>query len=774
MFELTDINNLSEEDVKLRYITPAIENAGWSHSDIRMEYFYTDGRINVINDKAKKGKRKKIDYLLNYNDNNPLAIVEAKDLTHTYDHGIQQGIDYAMGIKKAKMLEVPFVYSTNGQKFLEHDILTGEERTLPMQNFPSKEEMWDRYKKEKGLSGKQIKVIKESYYSSRDSCSPRYYQRIAINRSVEAIANGRRRVLLVMATGTGKTFTAFQIVYRLLKAGIKHRVLYLADRNILVDQALSDDFSPLSNIATKVQGGKMDSAYQIHFALYQQLAGREEEEGNEPFRQFSRDYFDLVVIDEAHRGSAKADSQWRKILDYFDGPNVTHFGMTATPKEEKGASNIDYFGEPIYTYSLKQGINDGFLAPYRLIRVNLDVDVNGFRPSKGEKDARGQVIKDKLYTSNDFDKNMIIEDRTKKVAHYLSEYLKQNNARFDKTIIFCENIDHAERMRRALINENMDLLKRDPRYVMKITGDDDIGKSQLSNFEDVTSKYPTLVTTSKLLTTGVNVKTCKIIVLDQSINSMTDFKQIIGRGTRLDETHGKEFFTIIDFRGASRLFADPKFDGEPENIIDSTNYRNSNNSVSCSKEGESSSVNEHRSHQYVVTNRKVKILNDQVQYLDSDGHLITTSLRDYTRKNILGKYATLDEFLKEWHSTENKQLLLNDMEKNGIYYKEIISDEKLEDLDPFDLIVHLAYNQKPLTKTERVRNVKRSGLLNKYQGAARKILEDLLDKYKNDGIEDLENNEVLSLPKFEKYGGPVKIVFSFGGKKQYQNAIGRL
>lgn len=771
MFELTDVNNLSEEDVKLRYITPAIENAGWSHSDIRMEYFYTDGRINVINDKAKKGKRKKIDYLLNYNDNNPLAIVEAKDLTHTYDHGIQQGIDYAMGIKKAKMLEVPFVYSTNGQKFLEHDILTGEERTLPMQNFPSKEEMWDRYKKEKGLSGKQIKVIKEPYYSSRDSRSPRYYQRIAINRSVEAIANGRRRVLLVMATGTGKTFTAFQIVYRLLKAGIKHRVLYLADRNILVDQALSDDFSPLSNIATKVQGGKMDSAYQIHFALYQQLAGREEEEGDEPFRQFSRDYFDLVVIDEAHRGSAKADSQWRKILDYFDGPNVTHFGMTATPKEEKGASNIDYFGEPIYTYSLKQGINDGFLAPYRLIRVNLDVDVNGFRPSKGEKDARGQVIKDKLYTSNDFDRNMIIEDRTKKVAHYLSEYLKQNNERFDKTIIFCEKIDHAERMRRALINENMDLVKRDPRYVMKITGDDDIGKSQLSNFEDVTSKYPTLVTTSKLLTTGVNVKTCKIIVLDQSINSMTEFKQIIGRGTRLDETHGKEFFTIIDFRGASRLFADPKFDGEPENIIDSTNSRNLNNSVSRSKEGESSSVNEYRSHQYVVTNKKVKILNDQVQYLDSDGHLITTSLRDYTRKNILGKYATLDEFLKEWHSTENKQLLLNDMEKNGIYYKEIISDEKLKDLDPFDLIVHLAYSQRPLTKTERVRNVKRSGLLNKYQGAARKILEDLLDKYKNDGIEDLENNEVLSLPEFEKYGGPVKIVFSFGGKKQYQNAI---
>ncbi|MRG74653.1 EcoAI/FtnUII family type I restriction enzme subunit R [Limosilactobacillus reuteri] len=772
---------LSEEDVKTRYITPAIEDKGWTPQDWRMEYEYTDGRITVVNNTTKRGERKKIDYLLNYHENVPLAIIEAKDLRHTYDHGMQQGIDYAEGLKHAKSLQVPFVYASNGEAFLEHDMLTGKERKLAMNEFPTKEELWERFKQEKGLTPNQIKVINEPYYSTRESRKPRYYQRIAINRSVNAITNGQRRVMLVMATGTGKTFTAFQIVYRLLQSGIKKRVLYLADRNILVDQAMTDDFSPLLSKATKVQGGKMDSSYQIHFALYQQLAGREEDAGHEPFRQFKPDFFDLVVIDEAHRGSAKKDSQWRKILDYFDGPNVTHFGMTATPKNEKGASNIDYFGEPIYTYSLKQGIDDGFLAPYRVIRVNFDVDINGFRPTKGEKDANGQVIEDRQYTSKDFDRTMIIADRTKKVAKYVSDYLKKNHERFNKTIIFCEDIDHAERMRTALVNENADLVRQNPKYVMKITGDDKVGKSQLSNFEDVTSKYPVLVTTSKLLTTGVNVKTCKLIVLDQNINSMTEFKQIIGRGTRLDEAHGKTFFTIMDFKGVSRLFADPKFDGEPEDTViddDGQGGVNFNNGDKKADKKEKSDIGDKVSEgrtKYLVNNKQVQIVNSQAEYLDADGKLITTSLRDYTKKNVLGQYATLDKFIEKWRKSDNKQELLDDMENHGIFYKEIISDENLKDLDPFDLLVHLAYNQKPLSKSERVANVKKSGLLDKYQGEARTILETLLDKYKNDGIEELESRKTLSLPEFEQYGGPVKIILKvFGGKKNYQNAVSEM
>lgn len=769
------MGNLSEEDVKNRYITPAIQRVGWKSTDYRMEYPYTDGRITVINNYTKQNSRKKIDYLLNYRENYPLAIIEAKDLKHTYNHGIQQGIGYAEGLKHAKSLEVPFVYATNGRSFLEHDMLTGQERSLAMDEFPTKEAMWQRYKKEKGLSQEELQVVEEPYYSTREANQPRYYQRIAINRTVQAIASGRQRALLVMATGTGKTFTAFQIVYRLLQAGFKKRVLYLADRNILVDQAMTGDFSPLLGKATKVQKGKLDSSYQIHFALYQQLAGRDEDEGHEPFRQFKPDFFDLVVIDEAHRGSAKADSQWRKILNYFDGPNVTHFGMTATPKNEKGVSNIDYFGEPIYTYSLKQGIDDGFLAPYRVIRVNLDVDVTGYRPNKDERDANGELIEDREYTASDFDRKLVIDDRTKQVAHYVSGYLKQNEARLDKTIVFCEDIDHANRMRMAFVNENTDLVSHDPRYIMKITGDDNDGKAQLSNFEDVSSKYPTIAVTSKLLTTGVNVKTCKLIVLDQSINSMTEFKQIIGRGTRIDKAHGKEFFTIIDFKGATRLFADPSFDGEPDKVIEDGGNNVPSQLTYAPRSGDDGddmgSENKPRN-KYYVKNRKVRVLNDQVEYLDASGHLVTTSLRDYTKKNILGQYATLDKFLEAWHTNGNKQKLLDKMEQNGIFYQEIINDEKLTDMDPFDLIVHLAYNQKPLSKSERVIHLKKSGLLDKYQGAAREILETLLTMYQNDGIQELENNQVLSLPEFERYGGPFKIIVNlFGGKKQYQDAV---
>lgn len=752
---------LSEEDIKNRYISPAIfETAKWNKSDSLMEYSYTDGRINVVNNVVKRGKQKRVDYLLHYKPNYPLAVVEAKDRKNhpSPSAGLQQGIDYA------KDLKVPFAYASNGDAFAEHDMIKGTERTLELDEFPTKEELWQRYQRELSLSPEQIKAIEVPFYSSRDTYAPRYYQRIAINRTVEKIANGQRRVMLVMATGTGKTYTAFQIVYRLLKAGIKHRVLYLADRNILVDQAMSDDFGPLSGKITKVQGGKLDSSYPIQFALYQQLVGKEEDAGHEPFRQFKPNFFDLVVIDEAHRGSARADSQWHKILEYFDGPNVTHFGMTATPKREKGASNIDYFGEPIYTYSLKQGIEDGFLAPYKVVRVNLDVDVNGFHPLKGETDKHGRIFDKKLYTSSDFDRSLIIEQRTERVAKYVSDYMKDNNSRWDKSIIFCEDVEHAERMRQAFVNENSDLVAQDSRYVMQITGDDKEGKAQLSNFEDVTSKFPTIVTTSKLLTTGVNVKTCKIIVLDSNINSMTEFKQIIGRGTRLDPEHGKEYFTIIDFRGVSRLFADPAFDGEPIEIADG------NNSSGHDRKNSGSEVNEGLHTKYEVSH-SVKVLGDQTQYLDDHGDLITTSLTDYTKKNILGKYATLDKFLQDWNSATKKQELLDSLEEHGILYQEIMKQENIKDLDPFDLIVHLAYNQKPLTKAERINNVKKSGLLDKYQGAAREILNKLIDKYKNNGIADLESNQVLSLPEFDQYGGAVKIMLTFGGKKNYENII---
>ena len=752
---------LSEEDIKNRYISPAIfETAKWNKSDSLMEYSYTDGRINVVNNVVKRGKQKRVDYLLHYKPNYPLAVVEAKDRKNhpSPSAGLQQGIGYA------KDLKVPFAYASNGDAFAEHDMITGTERTLELDEFPTKEELWQRYQRELSLSPEQIKAIEVPFYSSRDTYAPRYYQRIAINRTVEKIANGQRRVMLVMATGTGKTYTAFQIVYRLVKAGIKHRVLYLADRNILVDQAMSDDFGPLSGKITKVQGGKLDSSYPIQFALYQQLVGKEEDAGHEPFRQFKPNFFDLVVIDEAHRGSARADSQWHKILDYFDGPNVTHFGMTATPKREKGASNIDYFGEPIYTYSLKQGIEDGFLAPYKVVRVNLDVDVNGFHPLKGETDKHGRIFDKKLYTSSDFDRSLIIEQRTERVAKYVSDYMKDNNSRWDKSIIFCEDVEHAERMRQAFVNENSDLVAQDSRYVMQITGDDKEGKAQLSNFEDVTSKFPTIVTTSKLLTTGVNVKTCKIIVLDSNINSMTEFKQIIGRGTRLDPEHGKDYFTIIDFRGVSRLFADPAFDGEPIEIADG------NNSSGHDRKNSGSEVNEGLHTKYEVSH-SVKVLGDQTQYLDDHGDLITTSLTDYTKKNILGKYATLDKFLQDWNSATKKQELLDSLEEHGILYQEIMKQENIKDLDPFDLIVHLAYNQKPLTKAERINNVKKSGLLDKYQGAAREILNKLIDKYKNNGIADLESNQVLSLPEFDQYGGAVKIMLTFGGKKNYENII---
>ena len=752
-------SNLSEEDVKNRYISPAIfKNDKWKTEDCRMEYSYTDGRIYLLNEETHRHRCKKVDYLLFACPNNPIAVVEAKDLNHSVDYGLQQGMHYADDLK------VPFVYSSNGTGFVEHDMLTGRECYLSLDEFPTKNELWKRYQIEENLTPQQLKLIDEPYYSSRDTYSPRYYQQIAINKSVEAIANGRNRILLVMATGTGKTYTAFQIVYRLLMSGVKKRILYLADRNLLVDQAMTTDFSPLLSKATKIKNHKMDSSYQLYFALYQQLIGSVNDKGHEPFRQFKPNFFDMVIIDEAHRGSASEDSEWRRILDYFDGPQVTHLGMTATPKNDEKASNINYFGKPIYTYSLKQGIEDGFLAPYRLIRVNLDVDINGYQPHKNQLDKNGNLLENKLYTVNDFDRTLVIDQRTKSVAKYVSDYLKKHHRRFDKTIIFCADIDHARRMRAALVAENTDLVKQYPNYVMQITGDEKEGKEQLGNFEDPKQKAPTLVTTSKLLTTGVNVKTCKLIVLDQPLNSIIEFKQIIGRGTRLDPKNGKTFFTIMDFRGVSRLFADPNFDGYPleeQNIT--KHYFNKNKKSSGTTD-----------HQKLYVDQPVKVVNDYVEYLDEDGKLITTSLRDYTKKTILKKYATLDSFLKKWHNTSNKSAFLKLLEEEGIYCNEIIADEHLQDIDPFDLILNLAYNQKPLTKSERVNNVKKSKLFSQYQTKAREIINHLLDKYRNDGVIELENTKVLGLPEFEKFGSPMKIAQEFGGLKEFNNAMNEI
>lgn len=752
-------DSLSEEDVKNRYISPAIfENAKWKREDCRMEYSYTDGRIYLLNQQVCRHKRKKVDYLLFRCPNNPIAVVEAKDMKHSVDYGLQQGMQYA------EDLDVPYIYASNGTGFVEHDMLTGKECYLALNEFPTKAALWQRYQIEKNLSPKQLQLVDEPYYSSRDTYPPRYYQRIAINKSVNAIANGSNRVLLVMATGTGKTYTAFQIVYRLLMSGIKKRILYLADRNLLVDQAMTSDFSPLLSKATKVKNHKMDSSYQLYFALYQQLIGGVDDKGHEPFRQFQPNFFDMVVIDEAHRGSASEDSEWRRILEYFDGPNVTHFGMTATPKNDEKGSNINYFGKPIYTYSLKQGIDDGFLAPYRLIRVNLDIDVNGYRPHEGEKDINGKVIENKLYTTNDFDRTIVINQRTKRVAQYISDYLKKNHRRFDKTIIFCEDTEHARRMRNALVAENTDLIRQYPNYVMQITGDEKIGKAQLSNFEDVAQKIPTLVTTSKLLTTGVNVKTCKLIVLDQPLNSMIEFKQIIGRGTRIDVKNGKEFFTIMDFRGVSRLFSDPDFDGEPMEEQKTPEHSTFSRRKRTSPSGPGRQ-------KFYVDNQSVKVINDYVEYLDKDGHLVTTSLRDYTKKNILQKYATLDLFLKKWHSMPNKNEFLQILEEEGIYCQEIIADEHLQDMDPFDLILYLAYDQKPLTKTERVNHIKKSKLFSEYKDKAREVISKLLDKYKEDGIIDLESRKVLSLPEFECFGSPLKIALEFGGPIEFDKVM---
>jgi len=767
------MKKLTEEDIKHRYITPAIEDAGWVKEQVLMEYFFTDGQVLVRGNTVRRGKRKKADYLLTHKDGQlPLAIIEAKDADHSVGAGIQQAMNYA------EILNIPFAYSSNGNGFIEHDYFTGSEVELDLNQFPSESELWSRYITGKSLDNNQERIVTEpDHYDIFSQKKPRYYQRIAIDKTLESIAKGQKRILLVMATGTGKTFTAFQIIWKLLKTGTIKRVLYLADRNILIDQTMQQDFRPFEKIMTKVQDRQLDSSYEIYMSLYQQLAG---DNGSEPFREFQPEFFDLIIVDECHRGSAKEESQWRRILDYFK-PAI-HIGMTATPKETKEISNITYFGEAVYTYSLKQGIDDGFLAPYKVVRIGLDKDLEGWRPYKGQVDIYGNEIEDREYNATDYDRKLVIDERTQTVANRITKWLMANG-RFSKTIIFCVDIDHAERMRQALINENKDLVAQNPKYIMRITGDNPEGKAQLDYFIDVNEQYPTIVTTSKLMTTGVDVKTCKLIVLDNNINSMTEFKQIIGRGTRLYPEYGKEYFTIMDFRNACRLFADPEFDGDPVVIIDGGDGGDGWDPVDpgnpydeaypVDPPGFVPPVVEEKISKYRVKGVPVKIINERVQYYDKDGKLITESIKDYSKRNILDEYATLDEFLAAWTTAEKKQAIIEELQDHGVLL-DALKEQSNKDLDDFDLIMHIAYDKKPLTKQERVDHVKKKGYLYKYSDICQEVLSALLDKYMNEGISELEDTRILDNAPFDRIGSPKRIARLFGGRENYIQAVKEL
>lgn len=781
-------SHLSEEDIKLRYITPAIQNAGWDNKQIRMEYAFTAGRIILRGNITARGRKKSADYLLSYKNNFPLAIVEAKDNTQPVGAGLQQAIDYA------KALDVPYVYASNGDGFVEQNLITGEVKELKLEEFPSPEALYQRYRIDKGIDEAEEKVMLEPYYYIPNYKTPRYYQRVAINRAVDAVAKGQNRVLVVSATGTGKTYMTFQMIYRLWKSGLKKKILFLADRNVLIDQTMTGDFKPFSGKMTKVQNRNLDSSYEIYLALYQQLVG---DDGEEAYRQFQPNFFDLIVIDECHRGSAKEESAWRKVLDYFT--EATHIGCTATPIETKEASSFTYFGEPIYEYSLKQGIDDGFLAPYKVIRIGLDKDLEGYRPEAGKVDKYGYEIEDREYNAKDYDRNLVIDDRTRVVASKISEFLKKTD-RFSKTIVFCVDIEHAERMRQALINENKDLYAENDRYIMRITGDNDIGKAQLENFIDEESTYPVIAVTSKLMTTGVDAKMCKLIVLESNINSMTEFKQIIGRGTRLLEDYGKTYFTIMDFRNASRLFADPDFDGKPEVVIDLDGDDPVDEPDTPIDEGEEGvgedtgndgvkeddgeygtgdtppfdNEGEGKPRKYYVGDVTVRVLSERVQYVDKDGKLITESLIDYTKKNILEQYSRLDDFLRTWTEAEKKQAIIDELQDDGVLLEAVRQELGKTELDDFDLICHIAYDKAPLTKKERAENVKKRHYLYKYSDIAQQVIEALLDKYTNDGIKEIEDTKVLQLKEFAKIGSPMKIVKAFGGKEAYQKAVQEL
>lgn len=771
---------MSEEDIKLQYITPAI-TAKWDIKKITMETNITDGKINLRGNFVTREKPKRADYVLYLNSNNPIAIVEAKDNKHSISHGLQQAMAYA------SMLDIPFAYSSNGDGFFEHDFLTGKERELGLDEFPTEEELYCRYKNGanngEGLSENQEKMIQQPYYSSQKTYPPRYYQRIAINRTVDAISRGKDRLLLVMATGTGKTYTAFQIVYRLLKSGMKSKILYLADRNNLVDQSIQQDFAPLEKVIHKVNFSKDDpstiTSYQVYFSLYQQLAGgnddQEEDINNTILKLkqlFRPDFFDLIIVDECHRGSAKKESNWRKILEYF--ASATQIGMTATPKETKYISNIDYFGEPIYTYSLKEGIEDGFLAPFKVINVMTDIG-EGWRPRKGQCDIYGNEIEDRIYTNSDYDYNIIIEDRIQQVAAEITNYLKSTD-RMAKTIVFCATEDAAERMRVALVNQNSDMVQKNPDYVVRITGSDTYGKSKLDYFISVREKYPVIATTSKLLSTGSDCKMTKLIVLDEMIGSMTEFKQIIGRGTRLREKEGKTHFVVMDFRNVSRLFADPDWDG-PIEMDEDFNPKSGSGKNTKPPVGSGTDPVEPKQPKPIVNRDgcQVKIVYKTVSVYDANGKLLRQeSIIDYTKENILGAYASLENFIRKWSAEEKKEKIRRLLREQGIDLETLKEDQGMSDVDDFDFICHVAFDKKPLTRKERAENVKKRDFLNKYSGAAREVLEALLDKYMNTGIYEIEKAEILKLDPFMRMGKPQKIASYFGGKDGYLKAVKEL
>lgn len=774
--------DLSEEDVKFRYISDAIISKGWTKDSIFMEQQVklTDGKIDLHGNFVHREKPKYADYVLYATKTTPLAIVEAKDANHSVSHGLQQAMEYA------SMLDIKFAYSSNGEGFAEHDFLTGKERTFSLGEFPTKEELIERYKKEvndgQGLSPQEISVMEQPFCTGQNIFPPRYYQRNAINRTVNAIAKGQSRVLLVMATGTGKTYTAFQIVWRLLKSGLKKKVLYLADRNILVDQSIQQDFKPLEKVIHKVDySSDRDhleelNSYQVFFALYQQLIGQNDAKNYQELFP-NPDYFDLVIVDECHRGSAKDDSNWRSILEYF--ASSAHIGMTATPKETKYQSSIGYFGEPIYIYSLKNGIDDGFLAPFKVINITTNIG-DEWRPLKGQKDIYGNEIEDRLYNNSDYDYNIVIEDRHREVAQEITNYLKSTD-RMSKTIVFCADEIHAERMRMALVNANADLCRKNPDYVVRITGSDDYGKSKLDYFISVASKYPVIATTSKLLSTGVDCKMVKLIVLDQQIGSMTEFKQIIGRGTRLREKEGKIYFTVMDFRNVTRLFADPDWDGPIE--IDS-DYLPKDNGANVQVATDGGDDNNHPGKDFEQKSKpvvdrdgcQVKIINKVVSVYDTNGKLLRTeSVTDYTKRNIVDSYATLDIFRSKWNETQKKSSISEMLrDDSGIDLAALKREQKMDDVDDFDFICHIAYGKKTLTRRERVEQVKKRDIFSKYGEKARKVLEALLDKYMNDGISELESLTVLENDPFRRLGSKSNIVQFFGGKDKYLSAVREL
>ena len=761
--------DMTEEDIKLQYITPAVTSK-WDRQKITMETQVTDGKISLKGNLAVREKGKRADYLLYLSPNNPIAVIEAKDNNHQISEGLQQAMNYA------KMLDLPFAFSSNGDGFAEHDFLTGAERQFGLDEFPTEAELTERFKKESGLTPLQETAMNQPYYSSQNTYPPRYYQRIAINRTVDAIARGQKRLLLVMATGTGKTYTAFQIVYRLLKSETVHKVLYLADRNMLVDQSIEQDFAPLQKTIHKINvkndNPNTITSYEVYFSLYQQLVG---DDDKEHFRElFQPDFFDLIIVDECHRGSAKEESRWRRVLEYFS--DAIQIGMTATPKETKYISNLSYFGEPVYTYSLKEGIDDGFLAPFKVINITTNIG-EGWRPQKGQLDIYGNEIPDRIYTNSDYDYNIIIEDRIREVAQEITRYLKSTD-RMARTIVFCATEDAALRMRDMLAQLNRDMVKKNPDYVVRITGSDEIGKGKIKQFSSVTQKYPVIATTSKLLSTGADCKMTKLIVLDEMIGSMTEFKQIIGRGTRLREKEGKTHFAVMDFRNVTRLFADPDWDGPLE--IDEE-FGTSKGKELPPKEIPDGTPSTPDSHEKLPTpivdekGCKVRIIQKTVSIYDTDGKLLRQeSIIDYTKENILGRYASLDNFIHQWSTQDKKEAIRDLLRQRGIDLEQVKAEQGMTDVDDFDFICHVAFDKKPLTRRERANNVKKRDFLSKYSGAARQVLEALLDKYCNIGIYEIEKTEVLKLDPFLKMGKPAKIASYFGGRDGYRRAVKEL